>query len=211
MAMNEILFYVFFLTIERYICGMSKASMQDITTVKNKVIQAALDLAKVKSWADISFYKISEKAEIDESEMAVLFDDKDAVLAAYSHQVDLKVMETFSNAEQGQESERDNLFDVLMERFDILNENREAVVSIINSITFDPKQAVMSLPYLCKSMNCMADTAGINTDGFRGVFKISALTGIYLKALKVWIKDDSSDMAATMASLDKGLGYLEKI
>lgn len=189
---------------------MDKASLQDITDFKHKVIDAALDLAASKNWADVSMYAIAQKAEVELDGLTALFDDKDAILAAYAAMIDKRVAEAFTDI-SAEDNERDRLFDVLMERFDILNENRAAILSIINAMTLDPKQIVTSLPYLCKSMRAMADTANIKSCGIKGAIKIAAITGIYIKTLKHWIKDDSPDMAATMASLDKGLGYFEKI
>lgn len=190
---------------------MSKASLQDITAFKNNVVEAALELAASKSWDDVSMYAIARQADVDNDDLTALFEDKEDILAAYAAQVDKRVDAAFQGEDTAQDSERDRLFDVLMERFDILNENREAVTSILNTITLDPKQGIDSLPHLCKSMRRMANTAGITLCGLRGAIKITALTILYLKLLRDWVKDDSPDMAATMAGLDKALSYYEKI
>jgi hypothetical protein len=92
-----------------------------------------------------------------------------------------------------------------MERFDLLNDDREALVSILSSFKLDPKQAVISLPHLCKSMNWVLESVGVDTNGLQGFVKIIGLTGVYIKVLNDWIKDDSEDMSKTMASLDKAL------
>jgi len=59
-------------------------------------------------------------------------------------------------------------------------------------------------------MGWMADAAGVETGGIKGVAKIAGLTALYLKALWVWRDDDSTDMAKTMASLDQSLGRAER-
>ena len=179
--------------------------MQDIMHVKNKVIQASLELASTKFWGDISLNQIIKKADVNEGDFHALFDDKDAILAAYDAQIDRQLADNLEGQFSDSETERDQLFDVLMERFDILNENRAAVISILNSVTLDPKQAVLSLPHLCKSMNRTLLVADIDLKGLKGALKVTALTGLYLKVLRDWVKDDSPDMAATMAALDKSL------
>ncbi len=68
----------------------------------------------------------------------------------------------------------------------------------------------MLLPYLCRSMGWMLDAAGIETGGVKGTLKVAALTAIYLKTLYVWHRDDSADMAKTMATLDSALGHAEQ-
>jgi hypothetical protein len=37
------------------------------------------------------------------------------------------------------------------------------------------------------------------------------MTGMYLKLLYVWLKDESPDMTKTMAALDKALNRAEKM
>ena len=185
--------------------------MQDIRDVKNKVIQASLSLAAVEAWGDITIYKIAQKADLDQADVHALFEDKNAILAAYGAQVDAQVSDNLEGQLSADDSDRDRLFDVLMERFDILNENRDAVMSILNTLTLDPKQAVLSLPYLCQSLNKMLVIANIDTGDFKGAVKVAALVALYLKVLKTWIKDESADLSATMASLDQALIYFEKI
>ena len=185
--------------------------MQDIERLKKEVIQSALLLAESRSWADITLYNISEKSGYSLADIQSFFDDKAAVLDAYGRQIDLRIFTEFGGIHSSEEAEKDRLFDVLMERFDILNENRQAVISILNSVTLDSKMSLMSLPHVFKSMSKMLDIANIATEGLMGNLKIVALTAIYIKVLRNWISDDSADMAATMASLDKALDYLNKI
>ena len=185
--------------------------MQEIRLLKEDVIQAALKLAAEKNWNDISLYKISVQAGYEETEVHALFDDKEAIVAAYVHKIDEQIAENFKDMAVDGEGERDRLFDVLMDRFDLLNEDKAAVLSIVNAVTLDPVQSVHVIPIVARSMTSMLGIAGVETDGFKGAVKIAVLTGIWLKTLRVWMNDDTADMAATMAALDKSLGYFEKI
>jgi hypothetical protein len=75
---------------------------------------------------------------------------------------------------------------------------------------FDPKRAAIALPHVAKSMSWMLELAGQSCDGWRGCIKILGLTGLYLDiAMRVWSKDDSTDMTKTMAALDKSLSLGE--
>jgi hypothetical protein len=97
-----------------------------------------------------------------------------------------------------------------MERFEVLNEYRAALVSILDSFKTDPKQLVISCPHLGRSMSWMLEAAGVETDGLRGALKVAGLTALYIKTLHVWQDDESADMAKVMASLDKDLGRAER-
>jgi len=103
------------------------------------------------------------------------------------------------------------LFDVMMGRFDIFNENRVAVISIANAVTLDPKQIFHHFPNMCHSIARMVEVAEVEESQLIEHVKNIVLTGVYFNSFRVWINDNSGDMAATMATLDKGLSILEKI
>jgi len=184
---------------------------------KDKIIRAALDLAAERDWGYIALYDIAEAASVSLAELFDHFEDKTDIFTAYIKSVDRRVLEAFANqaGQVGQAgdgmSPRDTLFDVLMERFDVMNEERAALSSIMGHIKCDPAQAVVTMPYLCRSMSWMLEASGFETRGLRGALKLSAVTGLYLKTLRVWLEDDSEDMAKVMAALDKDLGRLESV
>ena len=105
---------------------------------------------------------------------------------------------------------REKLFDILMERFDIVNENRDSVLSILNSFKSDPKQLIISLPHLGKSMTRALNIAEVDTSGLCGITQVTGLIGVYLYALKAWKEDESADLSKTMAALDKALDIAEQ-
>lgn len=189
---------------------MPGKSSAKTVNVKEAAIRAALALAAEKGWGDTGLGDIAAKAKVKLSDLHEYFDDRTDILIAYERQVDRMVLDAFSAPEQGL-SPRDLLFDMLMERFDILNEERAGVIAIVKSVCLDPKQAVIGLPHLGRSMNWMLEAAGIDTTGLRGALKVAGLTGLYLKTLRVWASDDSADMGKTMAALDKYLGRAERL
>ena len=55
------------------------------------------------------------------------------------------------------------------------------------------------------------EAAGIGASGLLGLIRIKGLGLIYLAALRVWLEDESPDMSATMARLDKDLKRAEAL
>lgn len=177
-------------------------------TVKDAIIDAALALAAAEGWNDVSFNQIILAAGVGRAEALEYFDDKTDIIVAFGRRVDARVMENIAFGEGM--SPREKLFDVLMERFDILNDERDAIISILESFKGDPKQAIVSLPHLAKSMTRALDIAGIETDGFKGCGRVTGLIGVYLYVVRTWKEDDTADMAPTMAALDKALEMAEQ-
>lgn len=187
------------------------ARAQDIAMMKDKVIQTCLDLASAQAWDDVLMMDIAAHAGYKEVDIRAIFADKMDIIQAYARQVDAQVIENMNGAFTGAESCRDKIFDIIMERFDVLNENRKAVLSILNAVTLDPKSAITTLPWVAQSMAKMMDVAGIDAQGIKGGLRVAGLSLAYLKTLRDWAGDESVDMAQTMSSLDKSLGFLERL
>jgi AcrR family transcriptional regulator len=171
-------------------------------------IEAALSLAAERDWTGISFADIAERAAIPLAELEERFGSKGGILTAFSRRLDFKAVE---NADGGAGmSPRDRLFDLLMERFDGLNEHRGGVLSILNSTRGNPKYALSALPHLARSMARMLEAAGEKTASPLGPLRVMGLTSLYLKTLHTWSNDDSPDMSRTMAALDQNLARAEQ-
>lgn len=185
-----------------------KTAAKTVKNPRETAVQAALDLAAAQGWLAVGMGDISEKTGISLPDLHEIFADRYDLLAAYGRMVDRKMLEAASPAEDGT-SERDRLFDLLMEQFDVLNDNRDGVCAILDTLLPDPKQAVICLPHLCRSMAWTLDAAGIETGGLKGIVKIMGLLAIYLDTLRTWKEDESEDMSKTMAALDKNLARIE--
>ncbi|MEM7651208.1 MAG: TetR family transcriptional regulator [Pseudomonadota bacterium] len=185
---------------------MAKKADKDI---KETIVSKALELAQELGWAQVRLADVADRAGVSLPELFDIVDDKTDILVLFGKMVDRRVLEAIGEPDP-EISARDQLFDILMERFEILNDYRPGLLAILESFKFDPKQAVISAPYLCRSMSWMLELAGIDTGGVRGAVKVAGLTGVYLKTLKVWKEDESTDLAKVMSALDKDLGRVEQ-
>ena len=104
---------------------------------------------------------------------------------------------------------RDRLFEVLMHRFDLLAPYKAGLRGLAHEAR---RGRVDVLPLACRlprSLRWMLEGAGIATGGFRGAARVKVLGLAYLATLRVWLEDDSPDLARTMASLDRALRRAE--
>lgn len=177
--------------------------------VRERAVEAALELSAQLGWDFVTLSDIAMRAEVPLADIAEHFDDKTDILVAYGRMVDKRTLAAVGEADPAM-SERDRLFDILMERFDILGRDREAVISMLKSLRLDPAQAVIGLPHLGRSMAWMLEAAGIGTGGIKGAIRVAGLCAVYLNAMRHWVEDDSADLAKTMAALDKSLNRAEQ-
>ena len=187
-----------------------KTAQKPQIDVKALVVLKALDLAAEQGWETVALADIAREADISLAELSEIVDDKMDILVLFGRMIDRRVLDVIGQADPSI-SARDQLFDILMERYEILNDYRAGVLAILDSVKYDPKQVMFSAPYLCRSMAWMLEAAGIETGGIRGAARVAGLSAIYMKVLRTWKTDDSPDLAATMSALDKDLGRLERV
>lgn len=176
--------------------------------IPKHIIDTALTLAAERSWKEISLNHIAAAAKLPLSEVYGSFPSKTAILAGFSRQIDVDMLAAL-DADAAQAPVRERLFDVLMKRFDALNPHKGAIANILGDSCADPLAAFSGLAPLGQSMAWMLEGAGIGTQGPLGLVRIKGLSMIYLSALVVWLRDESPDMAKTMAHLDKRLRQAE--
>jgi AcrR family transcriptional regulator len=177
---------------------------------RRHVIDTAFGLALERGWRDLSLAEIAEAAGLPLSRLYAVFPSKQAILDGFADQVDAAML-----GEGGEPLDttpaRDRLFDMVMRRLDALQPHKEALAVILQDQLRDPLAACCGLGRLARSMAVTLEAAGFSTTGCRGVLRLKGLSAIYLSTLRVWLRDDSDDMARTMAHLDKQLSRVDAL
>jgi len=174
------------------------------------ILKIALGLAAEAPWSSISLRDIAEAASVSPSEVYTLFPSKIAIVKAYFISVDAAVLKT-KFAFEAEDSPRDRLFEVLMRRFDALSDDRNGVLSFLEALRCDPVSALCLSRSLCNSMGWMLEASAISSSGPNGRLTVNGLIAIWLVTLRAWQRDESEDMAHTMAVLDKNLRRAERL
>ena len=176
--------------------------------IPNHIVKTALTLAASQGWRDTTLGDIADAAKLSLGELLAIYPSKAAIIAAYSRRIDAQVLKSI-DSDLASEPLRDRLFDGMMRRFDALGPDRDGLRSIISASLCDPVSAVCGAFVLRRSMVIMLEAASISASGLRGVIRVKGLAAIYLSVLRVWLNDDSEDMAQTMSALDRGLRRAE--
>jgi AcrR family transcriptional regulator len=177
--------------------------------IPDQIIDAALALATTRGWRALTLADIAEAAKLPLSKVHPVYSSKAAILRGYTRRIDASVL-AGEEPDAGEGGARDRLFDVLMRRFDALKPHREALGNIVFDNARDPLSALCGLGRLERSMAAMLEAARLSAGGLRGLLRAKALGLAYLATLRVFLRDDSPDLAATMAALDRNLGCLDR-
>jgi AcrR family transcriptional regulator len=166
----------------------------------DRMLDTALALAAQRDWSGIGLAEIAKEAGLSLAEGYAACRSKLDIMAALSRRIDQAALA----APDPEGMPRERLFDVLMRRFDALQPHRQALRSILRGSVGDPG-ALLAWPSLLRSMAWMLEAAGLGGTGWRGALRAHLLAGLYLSVLRVFLGDDSPDLAATMAALDRRL------
>ena len=111
----------------------------------------------------------------------------------------------FDRAEMAGEPPRERLFDVLMQRMEVLTPHKAAVRSLMNSAMRNAGLAVALNGLAVRSQQWMLTAADISASGPRGAVRAQGMALLFAPVLRTWIDDDDPGLARTMAALDRAL------
>lgn len=171
------------------------------------IVDAALALAAERGWSELSLADVAARLKMPLSDLVEHFPGKTSILEAYSQYIDDQVLK--GDLPEAGEPVRDRLFDILMRRFDAMAPHKAGIKAVLRDSGTDPVALLCGARQFHASMSLMLEAAGVSSSGLLGLFRIEAISAVYVYALRIWLKDDSPDMSSTMASLDKALRRAE--
>lgn len=174
----------------------------------DRVIDALLALVVAGGWRSVSLAAVAEETGLSVLQVHRLFPSRAAILIGFVQRIDGVALAAPLDAEPD-ERPRDRVFDLLMRRFDALLPYRDALVTLRRELPGDPLTAVALGPSLLSSMRLTLEAGGIMCNGISGVVAVKLTTASYLAAMHTWLRDDSPDLAPTMAMLDRRLRGIE--
>jgi len=176
----------------------------------DEVVRAALALAARLGWRHVTLADIAAESKTGLAELYDRYRSKDAILAAFTRAINAQVLAgTEPPAEE--ESVKDRLFDALMRRFDALKPYREGLAAVLNARAGGPVSMACMGARMANAMAWTLESVGVSADGVPGGLKAKGLLAVYATTLRVWLRDDTEDLARTMAELDKRLGRAERL
>lgn len=186
-------------------------SIQEQQEVLDKILNAAFEQTAQKGWKALSLHDVAGSAGLNLSDLRQHIGSRSDILAIYNKRLDTRVLENLGEMDVSKDvPAKDRLFDILMERFDLMNADREALSKIIRTLNPDPLEMLDNCLRLKHSIIWMLEAAGIRTTGLAGKMRVKGLMVIYLVTLKTWLEDESPDLSSTMARLDKLLKQAEQ-
>jgi len=179
-------------------------------TPEAAIIEAALALAAERGWSRVSLHAIAERAGVSLKTLHGRFPCKEAILCAFARRIDEAVLAA-RDPELAQEPARERLFAVLMARLDALKPYKAGVRALVRAACADPVTLLCGALQLASSMAWMLEAAELSSAGPAGALRVKGLAAVHLATLRVFLADDSEDLAPSMAALDRNLRRAERL
>lgn len=183
----------------------NKTAAQD--KLRPLLMQAAMTIAGRDGWQDATPENIAAEAGVKTAEVRALYEDVWDILSDV-----LDGIEDRTEAEVKDylgDSWRDNLLEILMVRFDCAQDYRDALKALPAFAARHPRHSSAFLRRLYATMERMLYLSRLPEERISPL-SIAAFSVVYLSLVDRWGKDETADLAPTMAAIDKRLGWFEQ-
>ena len=167
-------------------------------------------VAANEGWSALTLERIAAELLVPVQEARSVCPTVHSIIEALINQVDRTALDESAHF-QDEDTVRDRLFALLMARLDALQVYKPAMQKLPPCLSNRPLFVFSHLPRLMTSMAFMLEVAGVPPSGPMGAIRTKGLALVYLAAFRVWLRDDTENQAATMATMDKGLSRAEML
>lgn len=160
----------------------------------------------------IDFDAVADMAGVDRGLAGALSGSVQCLVLAKMTELDRQsLMETYDDIQDaGAVSIREKIIESFLHWFEIYAPYRLQIDLLNRSARSHPDLALRLLIGLEELVRHVLVMSGDPALGFRGMVRVKGVAGVFLATARVWMKDDSNDLAATMKMLDQRMSQAEE-
>jgi AcrR family transcriptional regulator len=183
-----------------------KAKASDAAHFADAIVDTALDLAEAQGWHDLRLYQVAERQGVGLERISAHFRDLDAVANAWFARA-RDAMLGVREPDLARLPPPERLHRVMMRWFDALAPHREVSGEIIREKLWPahPHHWAPAIFDLSRLMHWFLDAARIASTGRQRALAEIGLTLIFIRALRIWLRDDTPGQLRTRAHLMRDL------
>jgi AcrR family transcriptional regulator len=180
-------------------------------TVRDRIVDAALELAEERGWTNVRLYLVAERANVPLARIGAEFRDQDALANAWFARA-LAAIERIPPETLAGQPAAERLHLVIMAWFDALAPHREVTGEMLRAKLYlsHPQHWVPLIFDLSRLVHWFLDAARIASTGRARQMAEIGLTAIFLAGVRVWLSDDSPDGERTRSYLHRRLHVADR-
>ena len=179
----------------------------NLTDTQIQLVESTMRVVATRGWSGSNFVDFAQEAGLSFGEACIAAKDKWQIIDLFSRMIDQRLLGEVDVDQD--EPARDRLFDVCMDRFELLKPYHGGLKALKHDLHRDPRVAAQIWANTSNSIAHMLDLAQIRLQPLVAPVKIQAFLALYMKVVDTFLRDESEDLAATMKSLDKQLERAE--
>ncbi|MBI5782441.1 MAG: TetR/AcrR family transcriptional regulator [Gammaproteobacteria bacterium] len=182
-------------------------------TTKDKILDAALDLAMRKSWESLRLHDVAAELQLDLNDLRAHFREKEDITDAWFDRADAAMLQAGMQHGFADLSARERLHRLVMAWLAALAPQRRVTRQMIYG-KFEPGHVhyqFAGLLRVSRTVQWLREAAHRDAVLPWRAFEETGLTAIYLATFFYWMRDESENAARTSVFLDKLLGRAERL
>jgi AcrR family transcriptional regulator len=186
--------------------GPAKMATDMRGTDRDRIVDAALELAQERGWANVRLYQVAERADVPLAQIGAEFRDQDALANAWFARA-LATVENIPPEALADQPPPERLHLVIMRWFEALAPHRQVTGEMLRAKLYPshPQHWVPLIFDLSRLVHWLLDAARIASTGRARQLAEIGLTAIVLGSLQVWLRDDSANSERTGSYLRRRL------
>ncbi len=173
------------------------------------LVKKGFQLIQEIGWEEFSFEKMSKILKISDDELKKIFRCKNSILSKFSIMIDNYVEAKISINDFKDSSTKDILFELIMLRFDEMEDYKDALKDILQNTKKNPLLLSIISNNLLHTMDFYLELSNAYKSSPFDFYKKNFLLLIYSLSFKTWLEDNTEDLSKTMAELDKLLSMAQ--
>lgn len=181
----------------------------NLSDLEDRLFEEFSKAVVLGGWESFSCRSAAAACDVSLAQSLLVFKNRYSYVSALIRQIDADMVADYDPS-MGGEPARERLFDVLMSRFDAMQEHRDLIKALTCAARKDPMLALHLVAISRLTNDWIIEMAHISPVGVMGQMRAKGALLAYGRAFSIWLEDESEDMAKTMSSLDKVLKKGEK-
>jgi len=176
---------------------------------EHKIIKLIFKKIESSGWENFNFNEFSREYKIPIVKIRHFFVNKNQIIIKFSKMIDFYVEQKISADDINMSSIKDNLFELIMLRFEEMEDYKISLRIITQSLANNPLLLSRVSKNILNSLDFYLELSQGYDRSSLDLFKKNILFLVYSYCFNVWLNDNTPDLSSTMAELDKLLSMAE--
>ena len=183
--------------------------MNNSIEIEKNYIKKGFDLINDIGWEEFSIEKLSIREKIPINELKIYFKCKYSIVDRFSKLIDKNIESKLRIQDFENSSKKDILFELIMMRFDEMDEFKSSLAKILNASKNKPLLISIITKNVMNTMDFFLELSNSYNNYAFDFLKKNFLFLIYSITFKTWLSDNTDELSKTMAELDRLLSTAE--